>query len=104
APVFAKAAEQRPYRGLPEMRAAFLSQDPETALFIEGLAIGPVRNQHVVCIGDRKDARLERDLIAAQPARVAAAVHSLVMGDDDLRLVAKPVDARENCLAEFRMP
>ena len=26
------------------------------------------------------------------------------MGDDDLRLVAKPVDARENRLAEFRMP
>src|SRR5438128_2452769 len=26
------------------------------------------------------------------------------MGDDDLRLVAKPVYAREDCLTEFRMP
>ena len=75
------------------MRAAFFPQDAKTALFIEGLAIWPVRNQHVVGIRDRQDAGLEWDLIPAQPARIAAAVEALVMGDDDLSLAPKAVDA-----------
>src|SRR2546429_3172129 len=86
------------------MRTAFLSQDAKTALFIEGLAIWPVRNQHVVSIRDRQDAGLERDLIPAQPARIAAAVEALVVGDDDLSLAPKAVDAGEDGLAEFGVP
>src|SRR5207248_6386180 len=102
-PALAQAPEQRSDRGFPEVRAAFFSQDAKTALFIGGLAIWPVRNQHVVSIRDRQDAGLERDLIPAQPARIAAAVEALVMRDDDVRLAPKPVDLRENRLAELRM-
>src|SRR5438445_13242724 len=85
------------------MGAAFFSQDAETTLFIEGLAIWPIRDQHVVGIRDRQDAGFERNLVAAQPARIAAAVEALVMGDDDLSLAPKAVHAGEDGLAEFRV-
>src|SRR5213594_4176432 len=41
--------------------------------------------------------------VAAQPARVAAAVEALVMRDDDVGLAPKPRDSRKNRLAELRM-
>src|SRR5205823_11311247 len=103
-PALAQAPEQRSDRRFPEVRAAFFSQDAKTALFIERLAIWPIRNQHVVGIRDRQDAGLEWDLIPAQPARIAAAVEALVVGDDDLSLAPKAVDAGEDGLAEFGVP
>src|SRR4051794_31634677 len=45
--------------------------------------VRPVGDQRVVDVADRADARDQRDLLAAQPQRVARAVPLLVMGAGD---------------------
>ncbi len=54
------------------------------ALGRERPPVRPVRGHRAVGVGDRDDLALERDLVAAQAAGVAAAVRSLVVGQDPL--------------------
>ena len=59
--------------------------------------VGPVRGHRRIGVGDRQDPSLERDLVLAQAARIAAAVGTLVMGQDPLADAAElggPDDAR----------
>ena len=53
--------------------------------------VGPVRGHRGVRVGHREDLPLERDLVIAQPARIAAAVGALVVGQDPL---AHPAELR----------
>src|SRR3712207_2340508 len=46
-------------------------------------SIRVARRHHVVRIRDGDDARAKRDLLAAQPAWIAAAVHALMVAVDD---------------------
>ena len=54
------------------------------------LAIRPHRGHHLIRVGHRDDAPRERDLIAGQPARVAATVEALVVMGDCVGPLAQP--------------
>src|SRR5256885_12647781 len=85
------------------MRAGLLAKDANRALAVEGLAVRPVGNEHVVGVGDRQDARFERNLLAAQSPGIAAAIDALVVGDHDLRFAMKARDPQEDLVAEVRV-
>jgi len=59
----------------PELSHRFLPRQPRT--------VRAVRRERVVDVGDRHDARAERNQLSAQPVRVAAAVVALVVMPDD---------------------
>ena len=56
-------------------------------------AVGVARRHHVVGVRDRDDPCGERDLVADEPVRIAAAVDPLVMSEDDLGDRAVALDA-----------
>ena len=58
-----------------------------------GVAVGVARGHHVVGVGDRDHPRQQRDVLADEAARVAAAVDALVVGEDDVGHRAVAVDA-----------
>src|SRR5712691_3834783 len=96
----AEAAQEGANGRLPEMGAGLLAKDAHRALVIEGLTVRPVGNQDIVGVGDRQDAGLERNLLAAQPARIAAAINALVVGDYDLGLAVQARHPQEDLVAE----
>ena len=64
-------------------------------------AVRPVAGHRVERVGDREDPRRGRDLAAAPPVRIAAAVPALVMRADDLEpRAAQERDAAQELLAE----
>src|SRR5438105_11499971 len=99
----AEAAQEGANGRLPEMRAGLLAKDANRALVVEGLAVRPVGNEHVVGVGDRQDARFERNLLAAQSPGIAAAIDSFVVSDHDLRFAMKTRDSLEDLVAQARV-
>src|SRR5439155_6729262 len=68
------------------------------------LAVRPVARHRVERVGDREDPRGERDLLAAEPVRVAVTVPALVVrADDEEPLPLQERDAAEHLLAENRV-
>jgi hypothetical protein len=61
-------------------------------------AVGPVGRHGLEGVGHEDDARLERDLIAAQAGGIAAAVGTLVVVEDPVRLLMHLV-AEDDALA-----
>jgi hypothetical protein len=68
-----------------ELRAALGGDQRGRLIGCQRRPVGPVAEQRVEDVGDSGDPALDRYLPVAQPARVAAAVEPLVMGEGDLR-------------------
>ena len=68
--------------GIP-LRAASLIEDRDCFAVGEGAPVRAIADHRVERIGDRDNTRLERDVLTAQPMRIAAAIETLVVGDDD---------------------
>ena len=62
-----------------ELRARAALDLADRDLVLERAAIGAVGGHRVVGVGDRDDAADERDVLAREPARIAAAVEPLVV-------------------------
>ena len=79
------AGRQQPDEDLDDVRIELSARGPaqlgDRFLDIDGLAVGVARGDHVVGVGDGDQPRAGRDLDAGQPARVAAAVPALVVGE-----------------------
>src|ERR671928_2040147 len=75
-----------------ELRAGALPQPPDRLGGREPLPVGPVGRHRVERVADEDDPRLERDLLAALPVRVAGAVVALVAVPDDLADVLEAAD------------
>src|SRR5690242_3641397 len=80
-PALADAFEQRAHRGFPQVRTTLLIENANGACLVERLSIGAIGNQDVVRVGHRQDARLQRDLLAAKTAWIAAAIEAFMVGD-----------------------
>src|SRR5207245_1996301 len=68
------------------------------------LPIRSVGRHRVEGVADEDDPRLERDLVAGDPVRVARAVPALVAMAHDRAYVLQPVDRRDDPLTELRVP
>ena len=66
-------------------------------------AVGVAGGHHVEAVGHGQDPREQRDLLAGQVARVAAAVDPLVVAEHDLRHLAVAVHAADDVGAPLRM-
>ena len=64
---------------------------------------GPLRGQRVELIDDRQDAGAERNLLALEPARIPAAVPSLVMRQDERRDRIRKRHGSDDLRADLRM-
>ena len=67
-----------------ELRAASRFDDGGRGGRLSTVAISAAVSDRVVGVGERDDARGERDLFAAEPARITMSIPSLVMGEDSL--------------------
>ena len=65
--------------------------------------VGPVGGHRRVGVGDRQDPSLERDLVLAQAARIAAAVGALVVAQDPLAHPAE-LGGPDDAGADLRVP
>src|SRR5512141_1475192 len=63
--------------------------------------IRPAVNHRLVRVGDGHDARAERDVLATQPVRIAAAVEALVVVADDRREGARSAQRSADALADL---
>ena len=66
-----------------ELRARFVAEDPDRLFVRERIAIHAVGDERVVDVADRQDPSVERDRGADDPPRVAGAVESLVMIENE---------------------
>src|SRR5258708_39881178 len=55
----------------------------------QSLAVRPVADHGIHCVGKRKDSRAKRNLLAAQSSRITGAVKKLLVRKHDLRRIAK---------------
>ena len=78
-------------------RAAALLDDRDRRRVGHRRAIGPIRGQGVEAVDHRENARADRNLLAAQAARIPAAVPVLVMGAHDRHDRVGEVDRRRGC-------
>ena len=53
--------------------------DAQRRLLIARFLIRPIRRQRVECIGDRDDARQQRNVVSLQAVRIAPAIERFVM-------------------------
>ena len=87
-----------------ELRAALAEQLGQRDLVRQRLAVGAVGTHRVPGVAAGDDPRLERDLLAGEAVRVAAAVPALVVRADDQTDVAhEAADAVEHLLALDRV-
>jgi energy-coupling factor transporter ATP-binding protein EcfA2 len=87
-----------------ELRAGAAPHLGERLCFGAGCAVGAVGRHGAEGVAGADDARDERDLLAGEPVRVAAAVPVLVAGADDAADVAEePADPLEQPLALDRV-
>ena len=80
--------------------AAALLDDLERGGVAEGRPVRPVGGQRVEAVDHRQDAGADRDLVAAQAARIADAVPVLVMGADDRHDRIRKLDRRQDVGAD----
>ena len=71
-------------RGI-ERAAGFLLQQQQRGLVRHRLVVRAIRRERVEVVHDRQDAGAERDVIALQPLRIALAIPSLVVAEDERR-------------------
>ena len=69
----------------------------------EAATVGAVARHRVVRVADEDDPRLERDLLAGEPVRIAGAVPALVAVAHDRADLLEPVDRSDDPLAELGM-
>ena len=72
-----------------ELRARPLGHEFERALEAEGRLVDAAGHQRIEHVGQADDAPLDRDRVAGQAVRIAAAVPALVVGQRDLRTEPK---------------
>ena len=81
-------------------RAAAFHQDGDGGFVGHAPAVGPVRRQCVVAVDDRENARTNRDGVAFDAVRIAAAIPVLVVVADDRHHRIREVDRGENLGAD----
>src|SRR5437763_15707438 len=69
----------------------------------EAAPIRTVGRHRVVRVADEDDPRLERDVLAGDPVRIAGSVPPLMAVTNDRAHALEPVDRRDDLLAELRM-
>ena len=75
-----------------ELRPGHASELDDCSLGADRPAIGVARGHDVVGVGDRDDARPERDFVARKAMRVPVTVDTFVVADDDVRDRAVALD------------
>src|SRR3989442_4444208 len=83
-----------------ELRALAGFQLGERELGCAPLAVGAGRRHGVIGIADGHDARVQRDVLARQSVRVAAAVVPLVVVQDDVQDLPEGLDRLEDARAQ----
>src|ERR1700694_5699438 len=99
----AEAAQEGANGRFPKMGPGLLAKDAHRALVVVRLTVGPVGNQDIVGVGDRQDACLERNLLAAQSVGIAAAIDALVVRDHDFGLPSKARHPQQDLVSERRV-
>src|SRR6266545_2734456 len=95
--------EKRLGAALVELRAGAAGDLLARRLGGERAPEGAVVRHRVVRVGDREDARGDRDLLAAEAARVAAAVEPLLVREHHLGGALEEVDRAEDVIADLRV-
>ena len=70
---------------------------------VERLVIRPLGRDGVVVVDDRQDARADRDLLAREPLRIALAVPSFVVAEDQRRDRIRERHRRDDLRADLRV-
>ena len=97
-----QVAEQRHELGV-ELGACVTAELADRQLVAHRPLVGPVVGHRIVRVGDRDDPGAERDVVAAQPERVAVPGVALVMVEDDRDSVLQGGGLLEDDLADPRM-
>src|SRR5205823_13296385 len=87
---------------LHQMRVPLLSRvrahAPQGLLARQASSIGAIADHRVPRVGDRGDARTERDFLAGEVVGIAAAVHALVVVTDDREEVGDAAEREADAL------
>ena len=85
--------------GIPLAAIDLVLEDLERRLLRHTLPVGAIGRHGVVCIGNRRDARRQRNLIALEPVGVALAVDALVVGAYDGQAWPERLEGRADVIA-----
>ena len=95
--------EEDAHDGGVELRAARLGDAAHGLFALDGGFVARGARHAVEGLGERDDARLERDRIAGELLRVAVAVEPLVVVQHQRRDVGPELDRRQHAMAEHRV-
>src|SRR6185295_16775720 len=84
------------YGGGVKLRATVSKNFCERFFRRHGCPVHPVRRHSVERVRDHEDARAQRNLLTGQPLAVAAAIETLVVGENDVAHGYEEIDGAED--------